>query len=177
MAEILNIEHDIRIDALRQQLARLGRGQVVVVLPSGCTHLESLPRLRLLQRQAQLQGQALALVTPDPTIRQNAKRLGIPAFGSEAAARWRRWGTAAAAPRNAANRTGTWLPEPPHWRQGNGSIDPKLRARPRFDRVRSRRIRAAKRYHRATPLWLQIVGYLFVGLFMVTFLSGFVYYV
>ena len=177
MAEFLTVEHDIRIEALRQQLARLGRGQVVVVLPNGCTHLESLPRLRLLQRQAQLRGQALALVTPDPTIRQNAKRLGIPAFGSEAAARWRRWGTGAAAPRNDSNRTGIWLPEPPHWRRGNGSIDPKLRARPRFDRVRSRRIRAARRYHRATPLWLQVVGYLFVGLFLVTFLSGFVYYV
>lgn len=177
MAEILTVEPDIRIEVLRQQLSRIGRGAVAVVLPDGCPQLESLPRLRLLQRQSQLQGQALALVTQDPTVRRNAKRLGIPVFGSEAAARWRRWGTDGPAPHNQSNRSGVWLPEPPHWRKGNGSINPKLRARPSLDRVRSRRIRATRRYQGGTPFWLQLVGYLFVGLFLATFLGGFVYYV
>ncbi len=177
MAEIITVEHDIRIEALRQQLARMGRGAVAVVLPSGCAQLESLPRLRLLQRQSQLQGQALALVTQNPAIRQNAKRLGIPVFGSEAAVRWRRWGKGSAAPYNESNRSGTWLPEPPHWRRENGSIKPKMAARPDFERLRKRRIRAARRYQGATPLWLQLVGYLFAALFLVTFLSGFVYFV
>ena len=177
MAEILTVEHDIRIEVLRQQLARIGRGAVAVVLPSGCAQLKSLPRLRLLQRQSQRLGQDLALVTRDPTIRQNAKRLGIPVFGSEAAARWRRWRTHGVTPQIQSNRTGAWLPEPPHWRKSNGSIDPSLHARPSLDRIRRRRIRATRRYHAATPLWLQLVGYLLVGLFLVTFLSGFVYYV
>ena len=177
MAEILTVEHDIRIELLRQQLARTGRGAVVVVLPSGCAQLESLPRLRILQRQSQLLGQNLALVTRDPTIRRNAKRLGVPVFGSEAAARWRRWGSGSVAPNTDSNPSDTWLPEPPHWRKGNRSLDPKVHTRPSLDRVRSRRIRATRRYHAAAPLWLQLIGYMFVGIFLAAFLGGFVYYV
>ncbi len=177
MAEILTVEHDIRIELLRQQLARIGRGAVVVVLPSGCAQLESLPRLRILQRQSQLLGQDMALVTRDPTIRRNAKRLGIPVFGSEAAARWRRWGKGGAAPQFQPNHPAASLPEPPHWRKGDGSINPNLHTRPSLDRVRSRRIRATRRYHASAPLWLQLIGYIFVGIFLASFLGGFVYYV
>ena len=158
-------------------MARIGRGAVAVVLPGGCAQLESLPRLRLLQRQSQLLGQNLALVTRDPTIRRNAKRLGIPVFGSEAAARWRRWGKSGAAPRIQPNHAAASLPEPPHWRKGDGSINPNLHRRPSLDRVRSRRLRATRRYHAATPLWLQLIGYMFVGICLAAFLGGFVYYV
>ena len=155
----------------------MGRGGVALVLPGGCSQLESLPRLRLLQRQSQFLGQKLALVTSDLTIRKNAKRLGIPVFGSEAAVRLRRWGRGGSPPVIESNRPGAWLPEPPQWRKHNGSIDPKLAARPRLDRVRSRRVRATRRYQSSTPLWLQVVGYLFVGIFLASFLGGFLYFV
>ena len=177
MVELLHIEHDVRVEALRQQLARMGSGAVAVVLPRGCAQLESLTQLRLLQRQAQTRGQELALVTKDSSIRRNAKRLGIPVFGSEAALRWRRWRTGGAAPYIAANYAGVEFPDPPHWRKKQGTIDPKVGKLPSLDRSRSRRIRATRRYQRATPLWLQLIGYLFVALFLVTFLGGFVYYV
>lgn len=177
MAEFLNVSPDIRIEALRQEVTRVGRGAVALVMPRGCAQLESLPRLRLLQRQSQFLGQHLALVTRDPTIRKNAARLGIPVFGSEAAVRLRRWGKGGPAPAIESNRPGTWLPEPPHWRKHNGSIDPKLAARPRLDRVRKRRVRATRRYQSSTPQWFQIVGYTFVGIFLAAFLGSFVYFV
>ena len=177
MVELLHVEGDVRVEALRQQLARMGSGAVAVVLPRGCAQLESLTQLRLLQRQAQTRGQELALVTKDSSIRRNAKRLGIPVFGSEAALRWRRWRTGGAAPYIDANYAGVEFPEPPHWRKKQGTIDPKVGKLPSLERSRSRRIRATRRYQRATPLWLQLIGYLFVGLFLVTFLGGFVYFV
>jgi hypothetical protein len=177
VVELLHIEHDVRVEALRQQLARMGSGAVAVVLPRGCAQLESLTQLRLLQRQAQTRGQELALVTKDSSIRRNAKRLGIPVFGSEAALRWRRWRTGGAAPYIDANYAGVEFPDPPHWRKKQGTIDPKVGKLPSLERSRSRRIRATRRYQRATPLWLQLIGYLFVGLFLVTFLGGFVYFV
>jgi len=61
--ELIYVEGDIRIEALRQELARMGSGQVAVVLPQQATQLESLPRLSLLQRQAQSLEQELALVS------------------------------------------------------------------------------------------------------------------
>jgi hypothetical protein len=177
VAEFLNVSPDIRIEALRQEVTRVGRGAVALVMPRGCAQLESLPRLRLLQRQSQFLGQDLALVTRDPTIRKNAARLGIPVFGSEAAVRLRRWGKGGPAPAIESNRPGTWLPEPPHWRKHNGSIDPKLAARPRLDRVRKRRVRATRRYQSSTPQWFQLAGYTFVGIFLAAFLGSFVYFV
>lgn len=177
MAELLNVEYDTRIEALRQHLARTGRGAVALVLPEGCKQLESMPRLRMLHRQCQVRGQQLALVTKDSGIRKNAKRLGIRVFGSEAALRWRRWGKGGGPDSAHSHTPVTSLPEPPHWRKGDGSIDPRLSGRPRIDRIRRQRIRAARRYRRPTPLWLQLFGYILVGLFLVTFLGGFVYYV
>ena len=155
----------------------MGSGGVAVVLPRGSSQLESLTRLRLLQRQAQTRGQELALVTRDPSIRQNAKRLGIPVFGSEAILRMSRWRSGGSAPFIDSIHPGAGLPDPPPWRKENGSIDPRVGERPSLDRSRRRRIRATRRYQRATPLWLQLIGYLFVGLFLVTFLGVFLYYV
>ena len=177
MVELLHVDEDTRVEALRLELARMGSGGVAVVLPKGSAQLESLTRLRLLQRQAQTRGQELALVTRDPSIRQNAKRLGIPVFGSEAILRMSRWRSGGTAPFIDSIHPGAGLPDPPPWRKQDGSIDPRVGARPSLDRSRRRRIRAARRYQGATPLWLQLIGYLFVGLFLVTFLGGFVYYV
>lgn len=177
MAEFLNVAYNTRIEELRQQLAKKGRGAVAVVIPEGCEQLESMPRLRVLHRQCQVREQELALVTKDASLRKNAKRLGIPIFSSEAAVRWRRWGKAGAPVAQAVSPPVTSLPEPPHWRKVDGSIDPKLPGRPRIDRIRRQRIRAARRYRNTTPLWLQLFGYLLLGLFLVTFLGGFLYFV
>ncbi len=177
MVELLHVDKDTRVEALRLELARMGSGGVAVVLPKGSAQLESLTRLRLLQRQAQTRGQELALVTRDPSIRQNAKRLGIPVFGSEAILRMSRWRSGGTAPFIDSIHPGAGLPDPPPWRRENGSIDPKVGERPSLDRSRRRRIRATRLYQRATPLWLQLIGYLFVGLFLVTFLGVFLYYV
>ena len=177
MPEILYVEDDIRIEALRQELARMGRGEVAVVLPKQCKQLESLPRLRLLQRQAQILGQELALVTWNSSIRQNAKRLGIPVYSSDAALRGRLWRMDSPAPYIDPNNPGIALPDPPPWRKENGSPNLQVAARPSQFRSRQRRLRAAQRHQRPTPLWLRVFGYMLVGLFLVVFLGGFVYYV
>ena len=175
--ELLYVEADIRIEALRQELARMDAGEVAVVLPKGCGQLESLPRLRLLQRQARMKGQDLALVTRDSPTRQNARRLGIPVFSSEAALRGRHWRMDAPAPYIDPNDPSAGLPDPPPWRKQHGPTKVKVPTRPSLYRSRQRRIRAARRYQRPTPLWLQASGYLLLALFLGVFLGGFVYYV
>ena len=177
MPELLYVEADIRIEALRQELARMGSGEVAVVLPKQCSQLESLPRLRLLQRQSQALGQELALVTWNPTIRQNAKRLGIPVYSSDAALQGRLWRMDSPAPYINPNNVTAGLPTPPHWRKESGSPKIQVAARPSSFRSRQRRLRAAQRYRRPTSMWLRVFGYLLVGLFLVVFLGGFVYFV
>ncbi len=177
MPELLYVEADIKIESLRQELARMGSGAVAVILPQGCSQLESLPRLRLLQRQAQMKDQDLALVTQDLPIRHNARQLGIPVFSSEAALQGRRWRMNSPVPYIKPNDPSAGLPDPPPWRQQNGSANVQVVARPSLYRSRQRRIRAARNYQRPSPLWLQVFGYLLVGLFLAVFLGGFVYFV
>ncbi len=176
MPELIYVEGDIRIEALRQELARMGSGEVAVVLPQQSTQLESLPRLRLLHRQAQALNQELALVTTNRSIRRNAKLLGIPVYNRDSALRGRRWRMGRAPSISPANPA-LGLPEPPPWRKEDGSPSAQVESRPGLYRSRQRRITAARRYRRATPAWLQVIGYIFLGLFMAAFLGGFAYYV
>jgi len=174
--ELIYVKGDIRIEALRQELARVGSGQVAVVLPQQATQLESLPRMRLLQRQAQALEQELAIVTGNPSIRRNAKRLGIPVYNKDSALRGRRWRMGREPSISSANPA-LGLPEPPPWRKEDGSPNAQMQSRPGLYRSRQRRIAAGRRYRRLTPIWLQAFGYLLLGLCMVALLGGFVYYV
>ena len=176
MAEILYVEDNIRVEALRQELARMGSGAVAVVLPKHCDRLDSLPRLRLLQRQAQVLGQELALVTWNQSIRRNANRLGIPVYGSDASLRGRSWSMGRAQQVASHNPSGG-LPEPPPWRNRDGSPNVKVAAHRGLSRIRQRRILAERSYRRVTPWWLQVVGYVLVGMFLAVFVGGFVYFV
>ncbi len=156
--------------------------QVAVVLPPGWGELNSLARLRLLQRQAQFSNQELALVTQDMEIRRAAQQVGIPVYSSEAAIMGRRWRMTPALPPVDPRRPAAGLPDPPPWRvhrldglSQSQAVDQA--ARPSLHRSRQRRIRAGQAYRRPLPLWFQIAGYALAGLFILALLAAFAYFV
>lgn len=181
MTEILHIEPDATAEAVRRRLARVDGVQVAVVLPNGWGELNSIPRLRLIQRQALARNQQLALVTRDLPTRQAAQQLGIPVYGSEAGLVGRAWRMTPALPAVDPRNPAAGLPTPPAWRGPDGAAAGKARdaiaARPSLHRSRQQRIRAAEAWRRPAPLWLQLTGYVLVGAFLLAVLAAFAVYV
>jgi len=181
LSEILRIEPDATAEAVRRRLARIDGEQVAVVLPNGWSELNSIPRLRLIQRQAVARNQQIALVTHDLSTRQAAQQLGIPVYGNEAGLAGRTWRMTPALPTVDPRQPAAGLPNPPVWRTANGEAAGKARdaitARPSLHRSRQRRIRAAEAWRRPAPLWLQLAGYTLVGLFLLAVLAAFAIYV
>ncbi|MCB0116056.1 MAG: baseplate J/gp47 family protein, partial [Caldilineaceae bacterium] len=182
MTELLHIEPDTKPDAIRRRLARLGSGPVAVVLPNGWSELDSFARLRLLQRQARLRNQDLALVTQDLETRRIAQALGIPVYGNEAGLVGRTWRMKPQLPDVDPRNPAAGLPEPPAWRNSriiNDTTDKTVArlARPSLHRSRQRRIRAEEKYRRPMPFWLRFIGYIFAGLAFAAMLGAFVYFV
>jgi len=181
LSEILHIEPDATAEAVRRRLARLDGAQVAVVLPNGWGELNSIPRLRLIQRQAVARNQQIALVTHDLDTRQAAQQLGIPVYGSETGLAGRTWRMTPVLPTVDPRQPAAGLPNPPAWRTVNGEAAGKARiaitSRPNLHRSRQQRIRAAEAWRRPTPLWLQLAGYTLVGLFLLTVLAAFAIYV
>lgn len=181
LSEILHIEPDATAEAVRRRLARVDGAQVAVVLPNGWGELNSIPRLRLIQRQALARNQQLALVTRDLPTRQAAQQLGIPVYGSEAGLVGRAWRMTPALPAVDPRNPASGLPTPPAWRGPDGAAAGKARdaiaARPSLHRSRQQRIRAAEAWRRPAPLWLQLAGYVLVGAFLLAVLAAFAVYV
>ena len=181
MTEILHIEPDATAEAVRRRLARIDGAQVAVVLPNGWGELNSIPRLRLIQRQAVARNQQIALVTHDLSTRQAAQQLGIPVYGNEAGLANRTWQMTPALPTIDPRRPAAGLPEAPAWRTVNGEAKGKARAaiagRPSLHRSRQQRIRAAEAWRRPAPLWLRLIGYTLVGGFLLAVLATFAIYV
>ena len=181
VSEILRIEPDVTAEAVRRRLARMDGEQVAVVLPNGWSELNSIPRLRLIQRQAVARNQQIALVTHDLSTRQAAQQLGLPIYGNEAGLVGRTWRMTPALPVVDPRQPAAGLPNPPVWRTANGEAAGKARAaitsRPSLHRSRQQRIRAAEAWRRPTPLWLQLAGYVLVGAFLLAVLAAFAIYV
>ncbi|RLT41491.1 MAG: hypothetical protein DWI57_06875 [Chloroflexi bacterium] len=181
LSEILRIEPDATAEAVRRRLARMDDPQVAVVLPNGWSELNSIPRLRLIQRQALARNQQIALVTHDLSTRQAAQQLGIPVYASEQAVGSRTWQMTPVLPVIDPRQPAAGLPNPPAWRTANGEAAGKARSaitsQPSLHRSRQRRIRAAEAWRQPAPLWLQLVGYGLVGAFLLTVLAAFAVYV
>ncbi|MEM7537111.1 MAG: baseplate J/gp47 family protein [Chloroflexota bacterium] len=174
MLEILQIDATTTVEAIRQTLAQVKVKKVVFVLPDQWTELDNIARMRLLMRQAQTQGVEVALVTNRQATRQSAKQLGIPVFLHPQQAANGRWQMNPVLPRVNLFNPQADLPDPPPWRKKNIA---KQQARPLRYKARQRRIQAEERYRRPTPLWLRIIGYLFMGSLIVAFLGAFSLYV
>ena len=181
LSEILHIESDATAEAVRRRLARVDGEQVAVVLPNGWSELNSIPRLRLIQRQAVARNQQIALVTHDLSTRQAAQQLGIPVYGNETGLAGRTWQMTPALPTVDLRDPAAGLPATPPWRTLDGKAAGKARdavtARPSPHRSRQQRIRAAEAWRRPTPLWLQLIGYALVGAFLLAVLAAFAIYV
>src|SRR3954470_2421143 len=117
MVEILPILPQANVEAVRRQLARGHTPQVALVLPEGWFELDNIARLRLLQRQAQVQRRDLALITRQESTRKLASELGIPVFSAAAEAQRRKWRMYPELPLVDPRNPAKGLPEAPPWRR------------------------------------------------------------
>jgi len=171
------------VEALRRRLARSDARRILLELPDGWWELDNLARLRLLQRQALIRRQELALITRHLETRKAAQQLGIPVFSSlDAAARRPEWRMDPPLPLVDPRHPERGLPEPPPWRatvDGPGATPEVIRqaARPNLHKARQKRIQAEQRYRRPAPLWLRVAGYSIFGLLILALLAGFTLFI
>ncbi len=189
MTEIYQISPEASLEGLRRALGQWRGKRVALVLPDhpdgadGWTELDNVARLRLLQRQALVQGVELALITGSRPTRKAAKQVGIPVFRDVEAAANRNWRMDPLLPPVDVNNPARDLPEPPPWRKlnaGTGAepLDAVGRiARPSLYQARQERIRKEMRYRRPSPVWLRWAGNVLLGALIVLALGAFSYYV
>nr|HMN30397.1 baseplate J/gp47 family protein [Caldilineaceae bacterium] len=174
MTETLHIDPDSRLEAVRRQLTHYRGRQIVLLLPDGWSELDNTARMRLLQRQAQIQRSELALVTRQEATRKVASALGIPVFNRIEEAEERHWRMDPALPLVDLRKPAAGLPDPPPWRRPD--LVQRM-ARPTLHQARQQRIRSEARYRQLLPTWLRLVGYSFAGALIVLLLGGFTIYV
>ena len=74
MADTVHISSDASFEVVRRQVGQNRSERLILVLPVGWTEIDNLARMRLLQRQAQIQGSEIALVTHHEATRHAAKQ-------------------------------------------------------------------------------------------------------
>ncbi|MEZ4862968.1 MAG: baseplate J/gp47 family protein [Caldilineaceae bacterium] len=174
MVDILPINPEATLEAVRRQLAQLHRRHVALMLPEGWTELDNPARMRILQRQAQFQRCHLGVITRNIATQQAAQAVGIPVFATPAEAEREDWRMRPLLPLIHARRVDAALPEAPRWQR------PKIVAHeslPRLYRARQQRIRSEAAYLRPLPAWLRLLGNLLAGLLIAAALGFFVLYV
>ena len=199
MTEIYQISPEASLEGLRRALGQWRGKQVALVLPDtpdGWTELDNVARLRLLQRQALVQGVELALITNSRPTRKAAKQVGIPIFRDVQAAASRRWRMVPLLPPVDVHNPARDLPDPPPWRKltpangaagemgtgGTGDTGDTADtigriARPSLYQARQERIRKEMRYRQPSPVWLRWAGNVLLGALIVLALGAFSYYV
>jgi hypothetical protein len=171
MVEILPVLPQATVEALRRQLAHGHTPHVALALPEGWFELDNIARLRLLQRQAQIQRRHLALITRQESTRKLAEALGIPVFTEAAQAQKRKWQMYPELPLVNPRKPAEGLPEAPPWRRAEIVAH---HARPSHHQTRQRRIRAEEAARRPLPYWLRFLGYVAMGAVVVTVLNFFI---
>jgi hypothetical protein len=174
MAQILEISPEATLQSVRQQLSQWRWERVVLLLPPGWTELDNAARLRLVQRQAQIQQCHLGLITRDQTIRSAAGQVGLPVFISPEEALRDNWRMSPMLPLIHPRRPDLALPAAPRWRRKRITAQ---ETRPSHYRSRQQRIKAEKRYRQPLPGWLRLAGNLFMGGLIAAALALFAIYV
>ena len=174
MTEILAISPRANMEAVRRRLAQTRTPHVALALPEDWRELENLARLRLLQRQAQIQHCQLALITRQEATRKLATSLGIPVFGKVKDVEGRTFQMYPELPLVNPRKPDQGLPEPPPWRRADIVA---RSARPTSHHARQERIRAEERARRPLPYWLRLFGYGVMGSALVVLLVAFARYV
>ena len=171
MVEILPVLPHANVEAVRRQLAHGHTPHVALALPENWHELDNVARLRLLQRQAQVQRRQLALITRQESTRKLAQSLGIPVFEEAIHAQRRKWQMYPELPLVNPRKPAEGLPEPPPWRRAEIVA---RRARPSRHQTRQKRIRAEEAARRPLPYWLRFVGYIAMGSIVALALGFFV---
>jgi hypothetical protein len=176
MIEILYVDPEASLEGVRRQLAWTRARRVVLDVPEGWLELDNTARMRLLQRQAQLQRCELGLVTRNEVTRRAAKEVGVPVFIHAEDAKKRKWFMAPLLPLIDPRNLPAGLPEPPPWRNAGRQVIKQL-ARPHLHHARQQRIRSESRYRRPLPAWLRWIGMGMMGLLIGLLLMGFTFYI
>lgn len=174
MAQILEVAPEATLSAVRRQLSQWRRERVALLLPEGWTELDNSARMRLLQRQAQIQQCYIGLITRDPHTRAAADQVGVPVFVHPEEALRRQWRMTPMLPLVHPRRPELGLPAPPRWRRARIVAQETI---PGQFRARQKRIRAEERYRRPLPGWLRLLGNLLMGGLIATALILFTLYV
>jgi hypothetical protein len=148
--------------------------RVALVLPEEWAELDNPARMRLLQRQAQVQRCDLALVTRSDAAIKAARTLGIPTFHRPEEAANRDWKMHPALPFVNPLRPGATMPEAPPW---NRAEVVKQETQPSRHRVRQERIKDEATAQRMLPGWMQWASIALVGVLCIGLLGLFALYV
>ncbi len=174
MVETIQIPETATFEAVRQRLAQVNGDQAVLELPEGWLELDNAARMRLLQRQAQIQGMDVAIISRHEPTRQAAKAVGVPVFRRAEDAAGGGWSMDPNLPPVNVADPAASLPEAPPWRRED--IVTRA-ARPTQHRARQRRIDAEERYRKPTPAWVRLGGNLAMGAIIAGALLIFALYV
>ncbi|HAJ37985.1 MAG TPA: hypothetical protein DCL15_20125 [Chloroflexi bacterium] len=174
MTELYQIPPDASLEAVRRTLGQWRNRRIALELPEGWLELNNVARMRLLQRQAQIQHNEIALITREPATRTAAKQVGVPVFSRAEQAANDRWRMKPLLPLIDPRQPDAGLPEPPPWRRQEIVARQSM---PTQRQARQRRISSETAYRKPTPVWMRIAGNAIMGLLIVAALAGFTYYV
>ncbi len=174
MTEVYQVSPIAGLDAVRRMLGQWRGKRVALELPEGWLELDTVARMRLLERQAQIQNVELALITRHDPTRQAAKQVGVPVFARTEDAVSRRWRMDPPYPLIDPHNPHATLPDPPPWRRTD---EVNRLAMPTHRQARQERIRKEMNYRKPLPTWLRWAGNLLMGALIVAILAGFTFYV
>jgi hypothetical protein len=90
-AEVIYLEPEDTLAAIRERLRTSAASRVLLVVPKECSALDSLVDLKLLARQAAALDKGVALVTGNRNLREQARSLGLRTYSSTAWAKRGKW--------------------------------------------------------------------------------------
>ncbi len=174
MTQILQIDPAATIEAVRRQLAGIRNDRVALDLPEGWAELDNMARMRLVQRQAQIQRCHLGIITRNEPTRKAAQQLGIPVFLHGDEAEHRAWRMRPPLPLIHPRNPAAGLPDAP-WARRETIVGEM--AQPAAHLTRQRRITTAQRDRLPLPFWMRTLSIVAVGSLIVLFLALFALYV
>ncbi len=172
--QLLRIDPESSAETIRRLLPQTEDSRVVLELPEGWSELDNMARMRMIQRQAQILGIDVALVTRHSETRRAATQVGIPVFKQTERALHSRWKMNPLMPRLDPTNPGVGLPDEPHWNRA--AIVERVN-KPRAQRIRQQRVDAAKRFRQPAPTWMRWVRSSIFGTFIGLVLAVFILYI
>jgi len=121
MTEIYQVPPDASLEAVRRTVGQWRNKRIALEVPEGWLELNNVARMRLLQRQAQIQHNEVAIITREAATRSAARQVGIPVFGRVEDAAGDRWHMDPMLPLVDPRAPEAALPEPPLHQPGMGA--------------------------------------------------------